>query len=211
MILVVGRWSIGRLVVWMIFTFTALVLLVTLIYLGNFDFKQASAWAWMVLYLALPINSAQYLWKYRHLMRVRFGSISSGWRLYLLTQGTVLGLYGVGMLLLPTFVTSFWPWPIDDFHGRVYSAIFIAPALGSFLLSGGASAAEMRTLGYGLSIFAAGAILTVIRADAVAQVTDWSALGTWLWFAAFVMLLLGNLVMGVTAKGKDVNLVPATR
>jgi hypothetical protein len=47
--------------------------------------------------------------------------------------GLPLAGYGVGLLASPATVTGFWPWPIDAFQCRIYSAIFLTLALASAL------------------------------------------------------------------------------
>jgi hypothetical protein len=47
---------------------------------------------------------------------------------------------------------------------------------------------------------ALGAIIAVVQADATAQITNWTATGTWLWFAAFATLLLANMIVMLRAQ-----------
>jgi hypothetical protein len=47
---------------------------------------------------------------------------------------------------------------------------------------------------------ALGAIIAVVRVDATAQITNWTATGTWLWFAAFATLLLANMIVMLRAQ-----------
>ena len=54
-----GRWSPTRLVLRAIFTFTFVVLVVSIYYLGRFDFSLPAVWAWFALYIGLPA-SGQY-------------------------------------------------------------------------------------------------------------------------------------------------------
>jgi hypothetical protein len=47
---------------------------------------------------------------------------------------------------------------------------------------------------------ALGAIIAVVWADATAQITNWTATGAWLWFAAFATLLLANMIVMLWAQ-----------
>jgi hypothetical protein len=54
---VTARWS-GRVVLWMIFVFTATIMVVMLAYAGRFEWARFSTWVFWALYLFLPVNSA---------------------------------------------------------------------------------------------------------------------------------------------------------
>ena len=65
----------------------------------------------------------------------------------LLAPVASLGLYGLGLLVAPETFASFWPRPIDAFHGRMYSVAFLTPALGAVLLWRAAAPVESLTMG----------------------------------------------------------------
>ena len=60
-----GRWSPTRPVLRAIFTFTFIVLIVSLLTSRQFDFKFLPTWGWFALYLSLPISAGYHLWLYR--------------------------------------------------------------------------------------------------------------------------------------------------
>jgi hypothetical protein len=64
---VTARWSPGRVVFWMIFVFTATIMVVMLAYAGRFEWARFSTWVFWALYLFLPVNSAVFLWRLRGL------------------------------------------------------------------------------------------------------------------------------------------------
>ena len=94
-----------------------------------------------------------------------------------------MGLGGYGLLLLTvgSAVTGFWPWPVDDFHARIYSTVFLAPAVGALMLIRVGTLLEDRTLGATQVVSGALAVLGLLLVDANLHRANWSAPGTWLW------------------------------
>ncbi len=68
-------------------------------------------------------------------------------RPHLFPQDVILGLYGLALLLALTFSTSFWPREIDKLHTRVYCAISLTGAVGSFVLVSSAASVELLMIG----------------------------------------------------------------
>jgi hypothetical protein len=139
-----GRWSPGRLVLWEIFVFTAAIMVVMLAYAGRFEWARLATWVFWPLYVFLPVNSGVFLWRLRD-WRVPEPLIDA--RVALTVAALLLGGYGVALLVIPERATGFWPWPVDAFHARIYAAAYLAPAAGAWVLRGGATPDELRTLG----------------------------------------------------------------
>ena len=97
----IARWSVARLVVPMIFTFTAVVLGVSLIYLDRFTQNTASTIGWFVLYIVIPVNALYHLWLYRRLDPVTGRPLPRFVRVLLGIQAVVLGVYGLLLLVAP--------------------------------------------------------------------------------------------------------------
>ncbi|TIQ15978.1 MAG: hypothetical protein E5X51_36080, partial [Mesorhizobium sp.] len=74
-------------------------------------------------------------------------TLKPAWRGYMPVESTILGIYGLGLLLFPLTFSSFWPWPVDAFHAQVYSAIFLAGAGGIYLVLRSAPREELLVLG----------------------------------------------------------------
>ncbi len=189
----VNRWAPARLLVPQAVMFTAVVTVASLLHLDRFDPQRSVTWLWFVLYTVPLLILAYYLWRYRHLPPAQPAPPEHVWRLYLLGQGAVLGLYGVGLFLAPGVFSTFWPWPIDSFQGQVYSAVFLTGALGSFLLARAAAPIEFLTMGLAQSIFGGFAIVGLAIVDAAVHRVTWSAPGTWLWIGAFAIVLAAGL------------------
>ncbi len=195
MMLLVARWAPARGVLPALFTFTALVLGVSLISIGRFEFQKPATWVWFALYIILPINSAYHLWLYRHLLPANLTPVPAVWRGYLLTVAVVLSLYSVGLLLAPAVFSAFWPWRIDDFHGQMYSAAFLTGAVGALAASRVAARIEFVTAALTQGVLSLFAILGLLIVDASVRRVDWSLPGTWLWLGAFAVMLIASLGM----------------
>ena len=199
-VLAVPRWAPGRVALPMLVVFTNLVLLLSLIYIGRFEFDRGGTWAWFVLYIVIPVSATYYWLRFRHLPPADSTPIPPAWRSYLLAAAAVLGLYGLGLLIAPRTLTDFWPWPIDDLHGRLYSAIFITLAVATLKVSRVAAPVELLLVG--LTQFTLGffSILGLVLADVSENTVEWSALGTWVWVGGFAVLLVAGAALVVQSR-----------
>ena len=200
LILLLDRWIPTRITLWQLFSFTAIVFAISVVEVDRFDFDRPSSWAWYPLYLLLPVNTAYHLWRYRAVPMPPAVPIGSRWTFVLRGGGVVFGLYSLGLLALPGTFAAFWPWPVDDFHGRMYTAPFVAVAIGLWLISRAARPLDFLNLGLIHGTLASLAIVGLLVVDASRDSVDWSAAGTWLWVGGFTALLVLSLAMLVEAR-----------
>ena len=193
--MLVGRQAPLRVVLPMVAAFTAIVLVVSLFYLEKFQLNRLSNWIWFPLYVLLPINSAYHVWLYRNLTPSGHGPTSPSWRGYLLGVALAMGAYGLGLLIAPETLTAFWPWAIDAFHGRMYSAVLIAGAVGALTMSRRTTAREFATVGLTHAAFGLLSVVGLLLVDATQKRVGWSLAGTWLWVGVLVMGGVGGLLM----------------
>jgi hypothetical protein len=202
-VVVTNRWAPTRLVLPVSFIFSGGVTLVSFLYLDRFDYQKPATWVWFVAYILGTAVFGFYLWSYRSLPPADPTPVPSPWRAYLLVQGVVLVLYGVGMFLAPAAFSSFWPWKIDDFHAQIYSPIFVALGAGSLVMSRAGARIEFLTLGVTQAVFGSLAILGLVIVDASARRVDWSSPDTWLWVAGFAVLFVAGVAMVWWAYAKN--------
>lgn len=197
----IPRWSPGRVVLWMIGTFTTTIMVVMVVYAGQFVPGRFHTWVFWGLYLFLPFNTAAFLYRLR---RSSAGAQPSdlGRRVLLLAVAIGLGGYGIGLLIAPETLTAFWPWPVDAFHGRIYAATFLTPAVGAVVLLRGATPLENLAVGSALFILGvfsiAGTLVTSAQVPAPRKV-DLDALGTWAFLAGNAIIAITGAVIGLTA------------
>lgn len=199
----IPRWSPARVVVPMILVFTAIVLVVSVLYLDRLILNSPSTALWFALYIGIPLNSAYHVWLYRRLPPADARPLPVWYRNLLMVEVVLFTLYGIALFVAPSTFSAFWPWPIDDFHGRMYCVAFLTPAIGAYLVSRYASKLELTTMG--LTQIAEGgfAILGFVLVDSVQKRVDWSAAGTWVWLAFFALLMVVGLVMLVQGRRRS--------
>lgn len=193
LVVYVGRWAPARVVVPMILIFTAIILIICIFYTDRFDFRRWETWFWFIIYVVIPANAAYHVWLYRKLKPANQLPLPTKWRNVLFVPTFLLGLYGIGLLIVPERASSFWPWPIDDFHGRMYSVLYITPALGALLLFRAAASIELLAAGLTQIVGGAATILGLVIIDNQVSKVEWSASGTWLWIGSFAILLLTGI------------------
>ncbi len=201
---VYARWSPARLVTPMIFIFTTVIIVLSFVHIGQFDFQRWEVWVWFFLYIILPINAAYHLWIYRNLPPVNSTPHKSSTQNILSAEAVILGLYGTALIFVPSIAKMIWSWEIDNFHAQLYSVTFLTPALGAYVLRKGATKIEWQTLGLAQIILGLFPIIGVIIVDVSVKKVIWSAVGTWIWFALFTaMLALGIWMLNEAGKVKN--------
>ena len=198
-----GRWSPTRPVLRAIFTFTFIVLVVSLFHLDQFDFSYPPVWGWFFLYISLPVSAAYHLWLYRSMPTSHLNPVPRGWHNILLGTSLLLTLYGLGLLLLPDIFGSTFPWKLDVFHSQLYSATFITGGVMMISVAKLATPAEFVTAGLTEATFSLFAILGLIIVDAGVKKIDWSAPNTLIWLASLAVLALLGIAM-ILAGGRGV-------
>jgi hypothetical protein len=198
----VRRWRPARLVVPMDFLFMSVILVVSLAYADHFKWERPVTSAWFAIFVSVPLCAGILLVRLRRFWELEPGGSaapSARVRAGLIAAAVPLGGYGIGLLVAPGAVTGFWPWSIDGFHGRVYSAIFLTLALASVLVARAAAPVELATLG--LTCVALGALepLGLLVVDADLDKVDWSSGGTVAWIAMFAAILGYGIALGAAA------------
>lgn len=196
----IGRWAPARVTVWALGAFTAIVFAISLIELDRFDLSRPVTWVWLALYLILPLNAAYHLWRYRSVQLPAPSRVGPVWSALLFGSAALLGVYSIGLLALPDASTEFWPWPVDDFHARMYSAAFVAVAVGLYAVARAARPVEFFSVGLTHATLALMAIVGLFVVDRSRGSVDWSAAGVWLWVGGFATLLGLSLAMIATSR-----------
>jgi hypothetical protein len=198
-----NRWSPARMILMMAFAFTLVVTVASAIHLDHFDFHRKNGWLWFIVYVGSALISGWFLWRARGTPPVASAVSGSRWRGMFLGETLVFALYGLGLLAAPSVFAAFWPWPIDVFHGQVYSAIFLAAAAGTWLLVRNAPREELVVLGLAQLTIGALSIVGLVVTDAAVKRLDWTASGTWAWIVVFAAIALTGAakVRGAMAQG----------
>jgi hypothetical protein len=191
-----GRWAPGRMVLWMIFVFTSLILVVMVVHRSAFDWSRPVTWAFWFLYLFFPIASALFLRRLRSWGAADAQATPPGWSVMIPGIALGLGVYGLALLAIPSTATGFWPWPVDAFHARIYAATFVTPAVGAWLIRKAGNPWEYITLGLTLATLGLFSIVGTVWTSATVppeRQVDYGALGT----IVFMAMNAALIVVGV--------------
>ena len=183
----------------MIFTFTFVVLVASLVDLSRFDGGRWSNLVWWPLYVFLPINSLVHLWLYRRSIPAASEPASPRRRVALLALAGVFGAYGIYLLVAPVAASGWWPWPVDAFHGRIYSAAFFTGMAGCLVIARSASALERLVMGSLIAALGAVSIASIAAADLSQDRIDWADAGTLAWSAACLVLVAIGIAVAAGA------------
>jgi hypothetical protein len=197
-----GRWSPTRPVLRAIFTFTFIVLVVSLFHINQFDFKSPAVWGWFALYVSLPISAGYHLWLYRSMPTGHLNPVPRNWRYVLRVTSLLLALYGIGMMVFPNVFSSLFPWKLDVFHSQLYSATFVTGSVMLISVATVSTPTEFITAGLTEAVFSIFAILGLIIVDVAVKKIDWSAPNTLTWLALLALLALLGITMIVAGTRK---------
>jgi hypothetical protein len=201
----INRWSPARLILITAACFTILVTLVSLWHIDHFNFGRRGPWGWFFVYIVSAVISALAVWQYSELPHPKRPPLPA-WRTFFLFEAIFLGLYGLGLLLIPEPATAFWPWRVESFDARVYSAIFLTAALAASIASRAAAPAELAALGLGQCVIGLGAIAGLFLANAGPHSVNFGSAGTTAWVVLFLIFAgfgAGALAEAVEMRGAN--------
>jgi hypothetical protein len=181
-----------RIVVPVIAIWTGLLFVISLFYLGEFDYSRGPVWFWFGSYLLYPLIGVWFMWYDRSRRETISGPPLPTWgRRYLLTQGVVVTTLAVALLLTPDFMVNVWPWKITRLLAQIYSSPFLAYGLSSLVLSRQRTWLEVRILVISSFVFACGVLLaSFIHRELFSSAN----VATWLWFGGF---LIATVMLGL--------------
>ncbi len=181
----IGRWAPARVAVPQAAIFTLVISVVSAWYFDRFNPARRATVAWFILYIVPTLILLYYVWRDRRKPPAEARPTPLVWRALLVAEMIVIGLYGLALLVAPAASGSFWPWPLDDFHARMYSSVFLATAAGSWLLVREGAASEFLVNGIVHVVLGLGVVFALFAVDVSARVVNYAAFGTWLWLALF--------------------------
>jgi hypothetical protein len=169
-----------------------------LMYIPKFEWTRFGTLVFWILYIFLPFNSIIFLYKLRSLPVAGTEETPAAIRSLLWALVILLGLYGFGLLLTPETVTAFWPWKIDAFHGRIYAATFLTPAIGAWVIRRQGAPSERLVLGLTIATLGVLAILGTIWTSATVPLDkqiDYAGIGTWVFFGMNLLCAVAGFAL----------------
>lgn len=203
--LLFGRWTPARLVLTMLAGFTLVVLVASLINLNKLRLDHWGTWLWLFLYVLIPANSLYHLWLIRDIPP-EGEETPRNWRIFLIAQGILVGLYGIGIFLIPgsedaanpSILTKFWPWGINNLHAQMYCAAGVTAVAGAIALWRRSSPKDFFVLGsVQLAFGVLAVIMLFVASNSVPpeRKVKLGELGTWFWLAAMAESAIAGAVM----------------
>ena len=181
-----------RITIRMIVIWTGMLFIVSLFYLGEFDYTHPPVWFWFGAYLIYPLIGLQLIWKYRTLQEKASGPALPAWvKGYFLVQGVVMTSLAAFLLIAPQFMVNVWPWKITVLLAQMYSAPFLSYGLGSLMLSRQQMWMEARVAVIGIFVFTFGVLLASLIHCELFSITN---MAVWIWFGGF---LLATVTLGI--------------
>jgi hypothetical protein len=169
----------------MIAIWTGMLFVVSLFYLGEFDYSRPQVWIWFGAYLVYPLIALWVTWSNRNLNEKHDGTNLPAWaKGYLLAQGILVTLLSLSLMVVPDFMVSVWPWKITRLLAQIYAAPFLSYGLGSLMLSRRQTWNEARVVLSGTVVFA---ICVLVASILHRNLFSLSNASTWIWFGGFAI------------------------
>lgn len=132
------RWSLARVQMPAIITFTITMLLATLLHIPIFNWSHPVAWAWLAVYVISPI-AAVIVWMQmeRGFELPEFSSrrLPPSCSSVMLAFALVHGLIGLALFAIPGQTASLWPWSLTPLTARVIGGWWASAAALDIMLA----------------------------------------------------------------------------
>jgi hypothetical protein len=184
-------WARARVAVFGVVLFTVLTLVATLIHIDLFRMDSVFGWAWLVVYLVVPLGYGVFLVRQ---LRVAGGDaprqtpLPTWVRLVLGALAAIMLVFGIALFLAPQTTAALWPWALTPLTGQT---------VGAWLVGVGVTAAHMcweNDFGRVYAAMTGYAVLGALQLLALARyaggTVDWSGASIWV-YLVFVLSVLG--------------------
>lgn len=210
-----GCWSAVRTVKWQrakilvlvggtFFGITGIVSLVRGITVSS----DVSTWAWTAYFLTAAtgcfVPLQYYKWHRRHAEVLTGSPIPKGARVFFATQTSVVGIFGIMMLLLPGVAQQeFWPWKVYVSTLQTFAALFLATCLATGWATVQKDPERVKVLLPLDAIFPSLALLAVgiSWSVIVAESPSWLVTGVWVGLYSFVAA--GSTILYLTLRKRS--------
>ncbi len=184
------RWAVQMIGIW-----TGMLFIISLLNLAAFDLKLLPVQIWFASYIIYPLISIWMTWRDTAPTAELTGASLPAWsKGFLLIQGIVVILLGGLLFLIPTFMSTVWPWKVTPALAQMYAGPLLSYGLGSLLFSRQNTWIGIRAIIPGMFAFTATTIIVSFLHISLFSFTEIADL---LWFVAFgiAAVLLGILTL----------------
>ena len=198
-------WANIRIAIAAVTTFVPLMLITTLLHLDKFHFTSndtnavVAAWAWMIVYVAVPFLLIAIL---LFQLRTPGGDPPQEaplplWLRFLLGVNALIALF-VGLLLFvtPEVLFLFWPWQLTPLTAQAIGSGFLSLCVAStqFIRENSWSRGRVGTVSY--------LLIGLLQLIAIARYSDtflWSRIGAWLYLLYMLAIFGGGIYSTIAA------------
>ena len=169
----------------MIGIWTGMLFIISLLHLEAFDFAQLPVWIWFASYLIYPIIAVGMTLK---VSRQRSADdlqevTLPGWaRSFLLWQGVIVTLLAVLLFLIPSPMSTVWPWKVTPLLAQMYAGPLLAYGAGSLMFSRQRRWSEIRPVAPAMLVFT---LTTLVISAMHGNLFSASEAADWIWFMFF--------------------------
>jgi hypothetical protein len=193
-------WVKARVAVPSVFLFTTLTLVATLLHLDKFHLNSpifsamVAAYLWLAIYIAVPIAMLIlliYQIKLQGSTPKQKATLTSGMRLVLAAQGTIMLVTGSILFISPATALTFWPWALTSLTSQ---------AIGAWLIGIGVIALHMTWENdhqRNRIAYISYALLGILQAASLVRYAgevNWSWVGSWIYLIFIISIIPTGLV-----------------
>jgi hypothetical protein len=183
-----------RIAVPMAAIWTGMLLLVSVLNRSEFDFARPPVWFWFFAYIVYPVVGAWLAWRHREERWVAHATLLPGWLVsFVALLGMLCCLLSALLFVVPTWMTTLWPWTISPLLAQIYSGPFFAFGIGCMLVARLASWQQARLPIWSTATFAA---LVLAASYLHRELFAVESTSSRLWFGAFGLTVV---VLGVAS------------
>lgn len=162
---------------------TAYIFLLSCIYFGEF-LPRKSTWIWFILY---GIDSLIGLFFCSRHLRSLLPLFKPSKRYIYWPQIFILVIVSLSLLLPISNVLQSWLWPLDQFHSRLYSGIFLTGAVSSYLVLGKVNSWSRILLAITQSAVGTLMVLGLYLTNQRMHKLNWGSFSLWIWLSFFLI------------------------
>jgi hypothetical protein len=169
-------------------TWTGALFIISLFYLGEFDFSRGPVWFWFAAYISYPIIGYWIAWTQRGAYDESSAPSLPTWiRTYFLVQGAILTFLALALFFTPDFMLTIWPWNVTRMLAQIYSGPFLSFGVGSLALSRQRTWSQIRIAVVGILALALGVLAASTIHRSLFTTSNPSTL---VWFGGFSLVAL---------------------
>jgi hypothetical protein len=132
---------------------TGILLLASLLHLGEFDPANPRVWFWFFAYILFPPWGAWLIWRGRDAEPLAAPPAPPWMVAGFLVQGVACCLLALLLFLAPGVMVGLWPWKVTVLLAEIYAGPFLSYGIGSLLLTRRRHAAEIGTTAAAMATF----------------------------------------------------------